>query len=119
MLYFDEQFVNDNIVHLQPFLQPLKHSVKLSDNKTQLQLSHIITLTVSFIDSTLKPHEASINCSLMPMSGAALIIGLPTILFHFFDLFADLLRQAQKDIIHKSKYHLETNRSISLFTLST
>jgi hypothetical protein len=66
--YIDEQFVNDNIVHLQPFLQPLKHSVKLGDNKTQLQLSHIITITFSFIDSTLKSHEATINCSLMPIS---------------------------------------------------
>ena len=101
--YIDEQFVNNNIVHLQPFLQPLKHSVKLGDNKTQLQLSHIITITVSFIDSTLKSHEATINCSLMPMPGTTLIIGLPTILFHFFDLFTDLLRQAQKSIIHTKK----------------
>ena len=98
-----EQFVNDNIVHLKPFLQPLNHSVKLGDNITQLQLTHIITITVSFIDSALKSHEATINCSLMPMPGTTMIIGLPTILFHFFDLFTDLLRQAQKNILLTKK----------------
>ena len=70
--YIDEEFVNNNIVHLQQFLQPLKHLVKLGDNKTQLQLSHIITITVSFIDSTLKSHEATISCSLIPMPGTPL-----------------------------------------------
>lgn len=44
--YIDEQFGDDNIVHLQQFIQPLSHSVKLSDNKTQSRLSHIITLPV-------------------------------------------------------------------------
>jgi hypothetical protein len=117
--YIDEQFVNNNIVHLKPFLQPLKHSVKLGDNKTQLQLSHIITITVSFIDSTLKSHEATINCSLMPMPGTTLIIGLPTILFHFFDLFTDLLRQAQKTIIHSKKQPEVSLSSHSPLNLST
>jgi RNase H-like domain found in reverse transcriptase len=119
--YIDEQFVNDNIVHLQQFLQPLKHSVKLGDNKTHLQLTHIITITVSFIDSTLKSHKATINCSLMSMPGTTLIIGLPTILFHFFDLFTDLLRQAQKSTIHTKKQtevSLSSSSSLSLSSSS-
>ena len=29
--YIDEQFVNNNIVHLKQFLQPLRYSVKLGD----------------------------------------------------------------------------------------
>jgi hypothetical protein len=33
--YIDEQSGNDNVVHLQQFIEPLSHSVKLSDNKTQ------------------------------------------------------------------------------------
>ena len=116
--YIDEQFVNNNIVHLKPFLQPLKHSVKVGDNKTQLELSYIITIRVSFIDSTLISHEATINCSLMPMPGTTLVIGLPTILFHFFDLFTDLLRQAQKTIIHTKK-QTEPLSSHSQLNLST
>ena len=63
--YIDEQFVNNNIVHLQQFLQPLWHSVKLGDNTTQLQLTHIITIPVSFIDGALKCHEATI---LLPLA---------------------------------------------------
>ena len=39
----------------------------------------------------------------MPMPGTTLIIGLPTILFHFFDLFTDLLRQAQKSTMNTKK----------------
>ena len=116
--YIDEQFVNKNIVHLQQFLQPLNHSVKLGDNITQLQLTHIITITVSFVDSTLKSHEATINCSLMPMPGTTMIIGLPTILFHFFDLFTDLLRQAQKNISHTKK-RTEVSLSTPSLSLST
>ena len=44
--YIDEQFGNDNIVHLQQFMQPLSHSVKLSDNKIISRLSHIVTIPV-------------------------------------------------------------------------
>ena len=119
--YIDEQFVDNNIVHLQQFLQPFKHSGKLGDNKTQLQLSHIITKTVSFIDSTLQSHEATVNCTLMPMPGTTLINGLPTILFHFFDLFTDLLRQAQKSTINtkqQKEISLSKSSPISLYTSS-
>ena len=119
--YIDEQFVDNNIVHLQQFLQPFKHSGKLGDNKTQLQLSHIITKTVSFIDSTLQSHEATVNCTLMPMPGTTLINGLPTILFHFFDLFTDLLRQAQKSTINtkqQKEISLPKSSPISLYTSS-
>ena len=64
----------------------------LGDNNTEVKLTQILTVTVSFVDSALKTHEAIINCSLMSMPGTTMIIGLPTILFHFFDLFTDLLR---------------------------
>ena len=101
--YINEEFVNDNIVYLNKFISPFNHSVKLGDNKTELKLTRILTVTVSFVDSALKTHEAIINCSLMSMPGTTMIIGLPTILFHFFDLFTDLLRQAQKSVIHTKK----------------
>ena len=94
--YINEEFVNNNTVYLNKFIRPFNHSVMLGDNNTELKLTRILTITVSFIDSSLKKHEAIINCSLMSMPGTTMIIGLPTILFHFFDLFADLLRQAQK-----------------------
>ena len=94
--YINEEFVNNNIVYLNKFIRPFNHSVMLGDNNTELKLTRILTITVSFIDSSLKKHEAIVNCSLMSMPGTTMIIGLPTILFHFFDLFADLLRQAQK-----------------------
>ena len=106
--YINEEFVNNNIVYLNKFIRPFNHSVILGDNNTELKLTKILTITVSFIDSSLKKHEAIINCSLMSMPGTTLIIGLPTILFHFFDLFADLLRQAQKAyfaLINNQKFH--------------
>jgi hypothetical protein len=55
----------------------------------------------------------------MPMPGTTLIIGLPTILFHFFDLFTDLLRQAQKSIIHTKKQTEVPLSHHSLLNLST
>ena len=114
--YINEEFVNDNIVYLNKFISPFNHSVMLGDNKTELKLTRILTVTVSFVDSALKTHEAIINCSLMSMPGTTMIIGLPTILFHFFDLFTDLLRQAQKSVIHNKK---QTEVSLSPLNLST
>ena len=101
--YINEKFVNNNVVYLNKFISPFNHSVKLGDNRTELKLTRVLRVTVSFVDSALKTHEAIINCSLMSMPGTTMIIGLPTILFHFFELFTDLLRQAQKSVIHTKK----------------
>ena len=117
--YINEEFVNNNIVYLNKFIRPFNHSVMLGDNNTELKLTQILTITVSFIDSSLKKHEAIINCSLMSMPGTTMIIGLPTILFHFFDLFTDLLRQAQKNIIYTKKQQQVSISSHSPLNLST
>ena len=117
--YINEEFVNNNIVYLNKFIRAFNHSVMLGDNNTELKLTRILTITVSFIDSSLKKHEAIINCSLMSMPGTTMIIGLPTILFHFFDLFADLLRQAQKSLLHTKKQPEVSLYSHSPLNLST
>ena len=118
--YIDEEFVKHNIVYLDKFIQQFDHSVKLGDNKTELKLTQVITITVSFIDSSIQKHTATINCSIMPMPGTTIIIGLPTILFHFFDLFSDLLRQAKKllsNTKNTSEYTLSTSSCINTWTL--
>jgi RNase H-like domain found in reverse transcriptase len=93
--YIDQGFVNDNISHLKDFIKKQHHSVRLGDNTTQINLTEILSIEVSFVDSTRTSHSAIINCSIMSMPGTTMIIGLPTILFHFFDYFSDLLRQAR------------------------
>ena len=118
--YINEEFVENHIVHFEKYIRPYNHSVKLGDNKTELNLTQVLTITVYFIDSALKKHEATINCSLMPMPGTTMIIGLPTILFHFFDLFMDLLRQAQKLITNtkiRSEISLSTSTCTNTWTL--
>ena len=55
----------------------------------------------------------------MPMPGTTLITGLPTILFHFFDLFNDILRQGQKSTIYTKKQTEVTLSTPSPVSLST
>jgi hypothetical protein len=82
---------NTNKDLLLTFTVPFNHSVTLGDSSTVVNFTHIVIVTVSFIDFHKKTHTAVINCSILHMnSDMHMIIGLQTITFSMFDFFSAL-----------------------------
>jgi hypothetical protein len=100
--YISETLYNTNKDPLLHFTVPFNHSVTLGDSSTVVNFAHIVTVTVSFIDSHKQTHTAVINCSILHMnSDMHMIIGLQTIIFSVFDFFSDLLHSARKIVLDK------------------
>jgi hypothetical protein len=91
--YISEDYVNKYINIFNPHILAHNSTVRLGDSKTQVNITHIITLTVSFLDNNSVTHEALLNFSIMHMK-LDMIIGIESILFSFYDLFLDMLKTA-------------------------
>lgn len=98
--YIDQMLVDSNPTLFTPVTTYVKHSVRLGDNKTSVPLNRVVTVTVSFIDSTDTSHTALVKCSVLDMPGTQMIIGLPSILRSFFDFFIDLLHHVRDNRIN-------------------
>jgi hypothetical protein len=97
--YISEDYVNKYITIFKPHILAHNSSVRLGDSKTQVNITHIITLNISFLDNNSITHEGLLNFSIMHMK-LDMIIGIESILFTFYDLFLDMLKTAKA---HQSK----------------
>jgi hypothetical protein len=98
--YISQTFVDANADIFKDYILESKSTVKLGDSKTTVNITHIVTLEVSFQDTNNATHQDIINFSIMPMSHLDMIIGIHSIIFSFFDLFLDMLRAAKKKMFH-------------------
>ena len=101
--YIDSHFVSSNPEQFLPVTTYRNHSVRLGDNQTTILLDRTVRVTVSFTDSKKKVHSSEIECSVLDMPGTQMIIGLPSILFSFFDFFVDMLHNARSSLKIKQR----------------
>ena len=113
--YIDETFVDSHAAQFSPITTHLNHTVRLGDNQTTIPLTRTVRVTASFTDTHNKSHTAEIDCSVLNMPGTQMIIGLPTILFTFFDFFVDLLHHARLNLKISPPIRISTMHSTSLY----
>ena len=114
--YIDETFVDSHPLLFSSITTHLNHTVRLGDNQTVIPLNRTVRVTASFTDNTKKVHTATIDCSVLDMPGTQMIIGLPSILFTFYDFFVDLLQQARVNLKIKKRLPSTTLHSSDLFS---
>lgn len=102
--YISENFVNKYMTVFKPHIFQHDSTVRLGDSKTTVKITHVITLTISFLDNNSVTHESMLNFSIMSMK-LDMIIGINSILFSFFELFLDMLKTAKALQLH----HLHHN----------
>ena len=103
--YISEEYVNKYITIFQPHILQHDSTVRLGDSKTTVNITHIITLNISFLDNNSITHEAMLNFSIMPMK-LDMIIGINSILFSFFELFLDMLKTAKALQLHHLNHNI-------------
>ena len=72
--YISQTFVDANADIFKDYILESKSTVKLGDSKTTVNITHIVTLEVSFQDTNNATHQDIINFSIMPMSHLDMII---------------------------------------------
>ena len=102
--YISQCYVLSNTHYFTPFILEHNISVRLGDSHTVVNIYHIITLPISFLDNNAIIHNATLNISIMPMKHIQMIIGINSILFDFYDLFLDMLKISCIISKHTSKY---------------
>jgi hypothetical protein len=79
--YISKSYVDSNIDNFKHLILEHNSSVRLGDSQTIVNITHIITLPVSFLDNNSTTHHATLNLSIMPMTHIEMIIGITSILF--------------------------------------
>jgi hypothetical protein len=92
--YISQSYVDKYIDIFEPYILAHNSSVRLGDSTTEVLITHIITLNISFLDTCSITHEGLLNFSIMKMS-IDMIIGIESILFTFYELILDMLRAAK------------------------
>ncbi len=102
--YISKSYVDSNIDNFKHLILEHNSSVRLGDSQTIVNITHIITLPVSFLDNNSITHHATLNLSIMPMTHIEMIIGITSILFDLYDLFLDMLKTARNKLLQHNKY---------------
>jgi hypothetical protein len=114
--FIAQAYIDTNCDILKEFISPYKSIVRLGDSKTTVNISQLITLSVTFVDNNFKTHEATLNFFIMPISHIDMIIGINSILYSLFDFFIDMLKVARDNIKNNpnpSPHLLDIHNNIS------
>jgi hypothetical protein len=71
-----QKIIDMNCDIFAEFISPHRSTMRLGDSKTTVNISQIITLTVSFVDTNFITHEALLNFLIMPITHMDMIIGI-------------------------------------------
>ena len=96
--FIAKTFVDKNCDICAEYIQPYDCNIKLGDSKTNVHISEMVTLAVTFVDANFISHDATLNFLIMPITHIDMIIGINSILYFLFDLFIDMLRVAKQNI---------------------
>ena len=114
--YIAQSFVDKYSVVFQDSIFDHKSSVRLGDSVTTVNITQLVTLTVSFIDNNSITHTSILNFSIMPIKHLNMIIGINSILFSFFDLFTDMLKTARNLIVNSHNKITPNNNHNNVYT---
>jgi hypothetical protein len=96
--FIAKSFVDKNCDIFAEYITPHTCNIRLGDSTTNVHITEMITLTVTFIDANFISHDATLNFLIMPITHIDMIIGINSILYSLFDLFIDMLRVARQNI---------------------
>ena len=85
--YISASFVEKYSSALLALIRPYRCITTLGDNKTKVVIDKKVVADISFIDQTMCEHTANISMCVIDFGseqGNDIIVGLPTILRHFF-----------------------------------
>ena len=114
--YIAQSFVDKYSVVFKDSIFDHKSSVRLGDSVTTVNITQLVTLTVSFIDNNSITHTSILNFSIMPIKHLNMIIGINSILFSFFDLFTDMLKTARNLIVNSHNKITPNNNHNNVYT---
>lgn len=92
--YISEDIVRQHGGLLEPYLEPVRGSVKLAAKDHSVSIRHRALLDVTFIDNNDNEHRAKIRFYVLPESSNSMVIGLPAIIAHFGKLFIGMIESA-------------------------
>jgi hypothetical protein len=96
--FIAKSFIEKNCDIFAEYISPHDCNIRLGDSKTNVHISEIITLSVTFVDSNFISQDATLNFLIMPINHIDMIIGINSILYFLFDIFIDMLRVAKQNI---------------------
>lgn len=93
-------YINSSVIAahysiLSPYLQPTRASVTLADKVTKISVSSILKVPLSIQGTTRMCYFY-----VLESMTTDIIIGLPSILYHYYDVFLKLLDSARQSLVH-------------------
>ena len=92
--YMSSQFYEAHKEQLEPFATKVTSAVTLGDKKTRLNLDTMVVLPVRFTGDDGKQHEAEIPMMVLESDGRDAIIGMPSLITDFGQLFKQMVCKA-------------------------
>ena len=115
--YISKQLVDRYRKRWKNSIRKVKAEVILGDNTTTLKIDEEITLNMSFFSPlSNKKVTKTIKMLLINAPGKTIIIGLPDIVDHYYDLFLEMIKAAKNDLTlaYENKKSIKTFDSINL-----
>lgn len=108
--YINSSLVLSNSSLFSPFLYPTNACVTLADKVTKVRISHVLKVPLSIQGTTRV-------CYFYVMNDLStdIIIGLPSILYHYFDVFMSILNIARETLLHPDSV---INRNVNVLSHS-
>jgi len=92
--YMSSQFYEKHKEALEPLSVEVDTAVTLGDKKTRLKLNRMVTVQVRFFSDTGEAHEAEIPMMVLESDGRDAIIGMPSLITDFGQLFKQMVNKA-------------------------
>jgi len=95
--YISSKLVDKHLDILSTYITKTHGRVLLGDNKTEVNVTQMISIQVQFVDDDHLEHTGKVELVVFPMGHIDMIIGLPDIMGPFFTFFFHLLSGAREN----------------------
>ena len=92
--YISKSWVDDYREALCTFIQPIKTSVTLGDNKTTVSINELLNLSFYFTNNSESVESEATMC-VWDMPGKTITLGLPDIIQPYYYLFIEMVSNAK------------------------
>ena len=97
--FISSKFVSDNAAILQHYMLPSNKQIFLGDGKTRMQIDCVLQIPVTAIDSLGQACTETISLNVIDTT-ILVIIGLPDIIKHFYNIFLEMLSSIRSEYHH-------------------
>ena len=96
--YVSKEVVDANQTAWKDAITPFESSVRLADQRTQINTSAKVSGVLSFVGSDLIRYEGNVEAVVWSSPGIDFILGLPDIVNYFLELFAEMLKESTVNV---------------------